>query len=78
MALGDFNGDGRPDIAAGRWWLENLGDGTFKPHQIVQDFTAARLAVVDINGDGKPDIVEGEEVLDFKNRLVPYAAAGVV
>lgn len=73
MKPGDFNGDGLLDLAAGKWWLENAGDGTFKPHQIVEDLYPARLAVHDFNGDGRPDIVLGEEVLNFKEKKAGFA-----
>jgi len=69
----DISGDGRLDLVAGCWWLENMGDGTFSPHRIVEGFYPARLAVADINGDGKPEIVLGEEVLDFENRVTPWS-----
>lgn len=69
----DLNGNGLLDIVAGAWVLENLGDGAFRPHHIVEDFYPARLGVADITGTGKPDIVLGEEVLDYPNRNVPWS-----
>ncbi len=63
MAVGDFNGDGKPDIAVAN---ENsntvsvlLGnsDGTFQSaHSLVVGTDPESLAVGDFNGDGKPDI----------------------
>jgi len=67
----DITGSGELDIAAGEWWLENLSDGTFKPHRIAEGFKAARIAVADITGDGKVDFILGEEVLDFENKVTP-------
>src|ERR1700747_3751116 len=54
--VGDFNGDGKPDILTSDGTL-NLGngDGTFTLGAAV---SGAPLAVADFNGDGKPDILE--------------------
>lgn len=73
MLACDIDGDGRLDIAAGSYWLENLGDGTFKPHVITDDFEAARIVIADINGDGRPDIVIGQEVMDYPNKVLPFS-----
>ena len=61
----DIDGDGRLDLVAGPYWLENMGDGTFTPYQIAEgpDLDVARIAIMDVNGDGRPDVVFGEEVL---------------
>lgn len=59
----DLTGSGRIDIVAGHWWLENVGDGTFTPHQLGEGFRTARVAVADVNGDGRLDVVIGEEEL---------------
>jgi len=72
VAVADFNGDGKPDIAVGWWgrgyseigvdvYLGN-GDGTFarKPIDTVagtqEPTCCAWLQVADFNADGKPDI----------------------
>jgi hypothetical protein len=70
----DVDGDGKPDIVAGGFWLENLGDGRFEPHVICDGLKPARVAVADLNGDGRPDVVVGEEVLDFERRVTPVSS----
>jgi hypothetical protein len=70
----DIDGNGKLDLVAGSWWLENRGDGTFQPHRICEGFSAARVAVADINGDGRPDVILGEEVLDFQKRIAPRSS----
>jgi len=73
FAAADIDGDGRLDIVAGSWWLENRGDGTFAPYRFVDGFKVARLRVVDVNGNGRPDVVLGEEDLDFEKRISPFS-----
>jgi hypothetical protein len=62
LAVGDFNGDGRPDLAVVATdhtvgVLLGNGDGSF---QAVRDYEAgggpADVAVADFNGDGRPDL----------------------
>jgi hypothetical protein len=67
MATGDFNGDGKLDIAAESWWDSSgastmyiamgNGDGTFQPAQQynVGNY-AGSFAAGDFNGDGKLDL----------------------
>jgi VCBS repeat protein/FG-GAP repeat protein len=87
LIAADFNGDGKPDIAAGSYGsddvsvLINQGDGTFKE--------AARypigsypymLVIADFNGDGKPDIATTGALLlnrgDGTFQGVPYTVFG--
>src|SRR5207245_11812489 len=68
LAVGDLNGDGRPDLAVANYgsyptWegtvsvLLGIGDGTF---QAAQSFAAGTnpyfLAMGDLNGDGRLDL----------------------
>ena len=75
IALADLTGDGRLDIIAGPYWLENRGDGSFQPFRFVGDeaFYSARLRVADVNGNGRLDVVLAEEVLDFQNQVAPFS-----
>lgn len=70
LAVGDFNGDGPPDVAtiggspgASGSFLHiyfNNGDGTFRdPVDTPLGFQALGIAVADFNHDGKMDVVVG-------------------
>ena len=58
----DSDGDGKLDIVAGPYWLENLGDGQFRPHLLIDPDllqsanlkAICRIAIADINGNGRP------------------------
>lgn len=69
MIAGDFNGDGKPDVAVGNYGGSNgpaslvvllgKGDGSLQTPGIAETRgvnTPAGLAVGDFNGDGKLDI----------------------
>ena len=71
VAVGDFNRDGRADIALGGQDLKiGLGDGegnfTFKSYSEGSDFSTAPVLVRDINNDGKLDLIN----LDFAGNAV--------
>jgi hypothetical protein len=62
--VGDFNGDGIPDIAAvgslGVWLFTGKGDGTFNPGVLAVALATGAggdLAAGDFNGDNKLDLV---------------------
>jgi hypothetical protein len=63
MAVGDLNGDGKPDVvaltASGVYLLLNKGDGTLGTPKLVDGTptTAAVAVIADLNGDGKADLV---------------------
>jgi hypothetical protein len=71
LAVGDVNGDSRPDIltAFGKdgnqiAWCENPGDGSgnWKPHVVGRtEYWADRKGLADLNSDGRLDIVVSEE-----------------
>ncbi len=61
VLVGDFNGDGRPDILSNGTVSLGNGDGTFTA--VVSTGTVSGLAVGDFNGDGKLDVASGTGVL---------------
>jgi len=64
VAVGDFNGDGKPDLAVGNTGnnrslliLLGVGDGTFQPgpsFTVVPGFQS--ITIADFNSDGIPDL----------------------
>jgi hypothetical protein len=63
MTIGDFNGDGHPDILACMFWDEQCalfggdGKGAFTRTDFASGVSAAFVTAADLNGDGKPDLV---------------------
>jgi hypothetical protein len=64
VAVGDFNGDGKPDLAVaatgGVQILHNLGNGTFGGLRKITNRYLSALAVGDFNGDGWLDLAGTE------------------
>ena len=66
FVLGDFNADGKPDLADGSLGiLLGKGDGAFAP-QIPASNTGSPAAVKDLNGDKLDDLV----ILDSTNNII--------
>ena len=64
LVSADFNGDGKPDLAAvgasGIAILLGNGDGTFQAATFISTVTTESvLFTADLNGDGKPDLITG-------------------
>jgi len=71
VVVGDFNGDGKPDLAVGNWSgadglcctspalsvLLGNGDGTFQQAVTYASGVQLSVAVGDVNGDHRPDLV---------------------
>jgi uncharacterized protein (TIGR03437 family) len=66
VAVADFNGDGKPDMAAASgslWILLSSGGGNFRTPVSINlgsGVSADGLAAADLNGDGKQDLVVGD------------------
>lgn len=66
LAIGDVNGDGRPDVvlgaqlssAAGLVWYENP---SWRRHDVANGEFTTDGKVADLNGDGRLDIIVGDE-----------------
>src|SRR5262249_13424661 len=63
VAEGDFNGDGRPDLAVSNFTSNDLsvllgnGDGTFRDHVRYGVVHPRGLLALDLDGDGRTDLV---------------------
>lgn len=80
VEAGDFNGDGRPDLAVAQFgydqgevqWMENLGHWHFKSHPLLDLSGAINICVADLCGHGAQDIAvvvsqQWEEIHLFEN-----------
>ena len=78
----DLDGDGDYDFAVAKFglvetgeivWLEQVEEGKFEEHLLLDRNGCSFVPIGDLNGDGKPDIValstqEYEEIIAFINR----------
>jgi len=73
----DLTGNGELDLVAGRYWLENTGDGDFLPHEIAPaPGWIARVRVMDVNGNGRTDVVFVKEDVDYDQRVAAFVEVG--
>jgi hypothetical protein len=74
VAVGDIDGDGKLDIAAGFWILRNTsapGTIMFDPPKNISKYLgyATSVALCDVDGDGMLDVVNGDfGLMVFQNR----------
>jgi hypothetical protein len=80
LAAGDFNGDGKPDLAAANYNSNNVvimlgnGDGTFQPApDALRAFGPVSIAAGDINQDGKADLIVGNY---FASKIAVFRGNG--
>jgi hypothetical protein len=69
MVVVDLDGDGRTEIVAGPWWLEDI-DGVWTAHRFADPSydNVARVRVADLDQDGRLEIVLTEETGDWATR----------
>jgi hypothetical protein len=84
MIAYDLDGDGKLDVVAGPYWLENLGDGQFKSHLLIDPeylqsmslHSICRIAIADVNGNGRPDILFTVEDVDYNVHKAFFSPVG--
>src|SRR5438874_2445435 len=82
MAIGELNGDGKPDVVAGNFQsprvsvMLNRGDGTFEPRRVYLSARDVDVALGDLNGDGKPELVIVNGYLPSDGRVSVLVNAG--
>ncbi|MGH9935310.1 MAG: FG-GAP-like repeat-containing protein, partial [Blastocatellia bacterium] len=83
VTTGDFNGDGKPDLAVGNLGNDGvsilLNDGTGKfgnQTKLLAGVRTTSVATVDLNGDGKPDLAVTDESANRVLHLMGDGAGG--
>ena len=84
MIAYDLGGDGKLDVVAGPYWLENLGNGRFQSHLLIEPeylktlnlHSICRIAIADINGNGRPDILFTVEAVDYNVHKAFFSPVG--
>jgi hypothetical protein len=81
VAVGDVDGDGRPEIVAcdssGARLIAFEHDGTFKWRSpVLEAINWGAAAIADLNGDGTPEIVIGRQVLDNNGNVLWTGSGG--
>ncbi len=84
MKVCDLDGDGKLDIVAGPYWLQNKGDGHFEAHLLIDPEylksmnleMISRMAIADVNSDGRPDILFTVEDVDWRVHKAFFAPVG--
>ena len=92
IAVGDFNGDGKPDLAGADAYMGissqttrhlsislNNGDGTFKAPIDLGVESVTQIFAADMNGDGKLDLVAAVNeyfATGYQSRLLVFLGSG--
>ncbi len=77
LAVGDFNGDGKPDIGAGLeeslvvFLNQGEGDFTATSNSVTWEYTPGGIAAADFNGDGLLDVAASTPLLSSQGVILP-------
>jgi FG-GAP-like repeat/RTX calcium-binding nonapeptide repeat (4 copies)/FG-GAP repeat len=85
VSIGDFNGDGKPDLATANIWSKNTSillnttptNATTPTFATKVDFNvgdASSISIGDFNGDGKPDLAV-TNVVGFDSTMTPSSTS---